>query len=464
MSLAAATLAPDSPPIPARAGRPHPDRAPSGPPAHPSTRRDAAVDVARAWCLTVVVVLHALMVGVSVTADGPVLQNAMEQWSGFGILTWFAQVMPLFFVLGGFSGYGQWERASRRGTGYGAQLAGRLRRLFVPAGAAVLAIVVVLALLRVAGVPEDIVATAGFRLSQPLWFLGVYVVCTAALPVLAALHRSRPLIAFAGLAAAVLAVDVVRASTGVAAVGMINLLFVWLLVQQLGFVLATAPRGGWSARRAGGMAVAAFGTLAELCGAGVYSPDLYLNLNPPTGALVLLGVGQLALFSLLRTRLARLAEGRIVGRYVAAVNRRAMTVYSWHMLVLVLLAGALLLVGGESLPQPLSAEWWLTRPLWLAVAGVAVALVAAVAGRLEVRRSDAGAGTGWRVAVLVRAAGAAAAGAGGVLLILVSGSALAGWVVGAALIMACLGLLRSPAGPTDRRAAVLTGVARVGEA
>lgn len=458
MSLAAATLAPDSPPTRARAATgPHPDRA-------PSSRRDAAVDVARAWCLTVVVALHALMVGVSVAADGPLLQNAMEHWSGFGILTWFGQVMPLFFVLGGFSGFLQWERARLRGDGYGAQLAGRLRRLFVPAVAAVFAIVVVLALLQLTGLPEEIVATAGFRLSQPLWFLGVYVVCTAALPLLAALHRRRPLLALAGLGAAVLSVDVVRASTGVAAVGLINLLFVWLLVQQLGFVLATLPRDGWSARRARWMAVAAFGTLAVLCAAGVYSPDLYLNLNPPTGALVLLGVGQLAVFSLLRTRLARLAEGRILGRYVAAMNRRAMTVYSWHMLVLVLLAGVLLVTGGESLPQPLSAEWWLTRPLWLAAAGVAVAVVAAVAGRLEARRSDAGAGTGWRVARPVRAVCAAAAGAGGVLLILVSGSALAGWVVGALLILTCLGLLRSPGVSAEQRSAVLTGVARVGEA
>ena len=179
---------------------------------------------------------------------------------------------------------------------------------------------------------------------------------------------------------------------------------------------------------------------------------------------MLLGVGQLAVFSLLRTRLARLAEGRILGRYVAAVNRRAMTVYSWHMLVLVLLAGVLLAMGGESLPQPLSAEWWLTRPLWLAAAGVAVAVVAAVAGRLEARRSDAGAGTGWRVAGPVRAVCAAAAGAGGVLLILVSGSALAGWVVGALLILTCLGLLRSPGVSAEQRPTVLTGVARVGEA
>lgn len=419
------------------------------------TRRDAAVDVARAWCLTVVVVLHALMVGVSVTAGKPVLENALEHWSEFAGLTWLVQVMPLFFLLGGFSGIQQWERARGRGVRYGEHLAGRLRRLLVPALAAMLAAVVVLAALRVAGVGEDLVAAAGFRLGQPLWFLAVYVLCTVALPPLAAAHRRRPVVTIAALSAAVVAVDTVRSATGVDAVGLLNLAFVWLLVQQLGFVLAAPDAAAWRPRRTALLAVAAFGTLALLCLTGAYSPDLYANLNPPTGALVLLGVGQLALFSLARPLLARVATVPAVGRYVSAVNRRAMTVYSWHMLVLVLSAGALLLLGGESLPTPLGEQWWLTRPLWLAWAGVGVWLLSLAAGRWE-----AGPAEGWRVAGHGRALTSAVAGAGGVVLILVQGSTLAGWVGGAALVLGGLVLLRERSMPS----AALTMTAAVGQA
>ena len=286
------------------------------------TRRDAAVDVARAWCLTVVVALHALMVGVSVSAGAPVLENALERWSGFAAVTWAVQVMPLFFLLGGFSGIQQWERAHSRGVRYGEHLAGRLRRLLVPALSAVLAAVVVLAGLRVAGVPEDLVAAAGFRLGQPLWFLAVYVLCTVALPALVAAHRRRPVVTIGALAAAVVAVDAVRSATGVDAVGLLNLAFVWLLVQQLGFVLAAPGVAAWRTGRTALLAVAAFGTLALLCLTGVYSADLYANLNPPTGALVLLGVGQLALFSLARPGLARVAGVPVFSRYVSALNRR----------------------------------------------------------------------------------------------------------------------------------------------
>src|SRR3954464_11115553 len=73
-------------------------------------QRDSTVDVARAWCLTVVVSLHALMVGVSVSAHGPVLANAMGSWPGFARVSWVVQIMPLFVVLGGFSSYTQWTR------------------------------------------------------------------------------------------------------------------------------------------------------------------------------------------------------------------------------------------------------------------------------------------------------------------------------------------------------------------
>jgi len=417
--------------------------APARPTTAPPTRRDVAVDVARAWCLTVVVALHAVMVGVSVTGGHPVLENAMERWGGFGALTWVVQVMPLFFLLGGFSGIQHWERARGRGAGYGAHVAGRVRRLLVPAVAAVLATVAVLTALQLAGVGEELVATAGFRLSQPLWFLAVYLLCTVALPPLVAAHRRHPVLTIGGLAAAVVAVDIVRSATGVTAVGLLNLAFVWLLVQQLGFVLASPRFAAWEARRTAALAAGAFATLAVLCLCGVYSADLYAALNPPAGALALLAVGQLALFALARPWLARAASARLIGRYVAALNRHAMTVYSWHMLVLVLTAGMLLLVGGSALPHPLGEEWWLTRPLWLAAVAVGVALVARAAGRWETGGRGAAAASGGRAASSgPRAFAAAAAGAGGVVLILVQGSALAGWVGGALLVLGALALLR----------------------
>ena len=84
-------------PAPSRLGMPRP--APAAAAVTTAAARDAGIDAARAACLVVVFVLHAMMVGVSVGADGPVLENAMTGWGGFAAATWFVQVMPLFFCL-----------------------------------------------------------------------------------------------------------------------------------------------------------------------------------------------------------------------------------------------------------------------------------------------------------------------------------------------------------------------------
>ncbi|WP_223693973.1 acyltransferase family protein [Leifsonia poae] len=400
---------------------------PTGPARAP---RDTTVDIARAWCLVVVVALHSLMVGVSVAAAGPVLANALEGWSWFPAVSWFAQIMPLFVVLGGFSSFTQWSRMRARGVRPADYIAQRMRRLLRPAVAAIAAVVIVLAALAIAGVPAAIVATAGFRLSQPLWFLGVYILCTAFVPLLETAHRRRPVVTVVGLLAAVLAVDIVRNTTGVTAVGFANLLFVWLLIQQLGFWLADGRIPGLGRRRLSLLAAAAYAALFVLAACGVYSFDMLANLNPPTAALVVLGVGQASLFELARPALRRLEGIRPFAAAVTAINARAMTIYLWHMLVLIGLAGALLLTG-QRLPVPLSAEWWLSRPLWLAAVTIGVAAVVAAAGRIELARAggDAVHGRPGAFAYL-----GAAAGAGGVLLILVTGFSAAGGVLGLALV------------------------------
>ncbi|WP_348787868.1 acyltransferase [Leifsonia sp. NPDC080035] len=405
------------------------------PPA-PARVRDGSVDLVRAACLGVVVVLHALMVGVSIGPHGLVLENALEGWAGFPALTWVAQVMPLFFVLGGFSAYGQWTRMREAGGGYGDYLAKRVRRLLLPASGALVATAVLLAGLTLTGLPASVVATAGFRLGQPLWFLGVYVLCTAAVPFLAEAHRRRPVAAIGALATLALTVDAVRAITGLTAIGFANLLFVWLLVQQLGFWLASGRFEGM--RRPALLALAAAGVAVVVVGAscGLWSLDLYADLNPPATALAAFGVAQLAAFRLLRGRLRAAAERPAIASVVGAVNARAMTIYSWHMLALIALAG-LLLLAGVALPVPLSGAWWATRPLWIVAAVAAVGGLVMVASRTERRPDAAGASVG-----PARAIAAAACGAGGVLTALIAGSSPSGWVIASVLVLAALRIAR----------------------
>ena len=384
--------------------------------------RDRAVDLVRAACIVGVVVLHAMMVGVTVDATGPSFVNASDGTWWIVPLSWVLQVMPLFFVIGGFSGATALRRARGRGGDGRGFVSARVHRLLLPAAVTVGAAGILLALLTLAGVPADLVALAGFRFGQPLWFLGVFLVCQALLPALLRLHEAAPARTIAALATTAAAVDLLRITTGVDALGFLNLAFVWLTLQQLGFFLAD----GWIdrlSRRTRWIAVfVAVGGLALSFASGVHSPDLVANINPPTTALLLVGVAHTALFSLFRAPLARFAARRVPAAVTGFTTPRAMTVYLWHMPVLLGLAGILAAAGmltGVPLPAVDGPWWWLTRPVWLVVALAVTAAVAVPLARIEAVAAPAGSGSPWRIGAAVTAATAAVA------MLLVAGATVA---------------------------------------
>lgn len=390
----------------------------AAPPTAPSGR-DRAIDVVRALCIIGVVVLHAMMVGVGVGDAGPSFVNASDGTWWIVPLSWVLQVMPLFFVIGGFSGATAFRRGSARGGDGAGFVAGRLHRLLLPAIVTVAAAGVLLTGLAAAGVAPGLVALAGFRFAQPLWFLGVFLVCQALLPSLLRLHERAPLPTIAALAAAAVTVDVARIVSGADALGYLNLAFVWLTLQQLGFFLADGRIDALSARTRRLAAAAAVAALAASFALGIHSPDLVANINPPTTALLLVGVAHTALFSLLRGQLDGLATRRVPAAVTRFVTPRATTVYLWHMPVLLCLAG-LSAVGatltGIALPAIDGLGWWITRPAWLALALAVTAAIAVPLARIEMRGAWAPARSNRRVA------GAVLAGALAVAMLLVAGT------------------------------------------
>ncbi len=421
--------------------------------------RDTGVDLVRALCVVGVVVLHAMMVGVTVADGAPVFANASEGSWWITPLSWMLQVMPLFFVIGGFAGVIAYRGQRARGGTAAAFVAARVQRLLRPAVVVIAVVGAALALLASAGVPPELVAVAGYRYSQPLWFLGVFLLCQALLPVLSAAHDRAPLRTLAALGAAALVVDAIRAATGIDGIGFLNLAFVWLALQQLGFFFADGTIDALSRRTRVFVGGSALALLVVAFASGVYSPDLIANINPPTGALMLVGVVHLALLSLFRERLARFSARPRPAALSAFVNRRTMTIYLWHMPVLLSMAGVSALVAlstGMALPEPSSALWWLGRPLWLAVALASTALVAVALTRFETRQGAAPTASA-RPAVC-----AVILGAGAAAFLLVIGTspataAIAVALMAGALMLAARAPHRTPLGAfgTFRRAALL---------
>lgn len=351
--------------------------------------RDSGIDLFRAFCVVIVVLLHATMVGVTVDSSGAVFENAADGSTWFAPLTWFAQIMPIFFVIGGFAGSLAYRRLREKGGSAARFVTGRVHRLLVPAAITIAAVGMALALLAAAGVDAEIVQIAGFRYSQPLWFLGVFLLCQALLPALMAAHDRAPLRTIAALAGGAVVVDVVRTASGIEAIGFLNLALVWLALQQVGFFLADGRIDALRQRTRVLVAVGAVLALAALFLGGVFSPDLYENLNPPTTALLLVGTAQTAVLSLLRAPLASLSMRPRFAAFTAFVTTRTMTIYLWHMPVLLAMAGvsaAFSMTTGIALPEPSSTLWWLTRPLWFAATVVLTAIVAwALSGAERVR-------------------------------------------------------------------------------
>lgn len=381
--------------------------------------RDTAIDLLRAICVAGVVLLHAIMVGVTVVDGGPVFANASEGTWWIAPISWVLQVMPLFFIIGGFAGYISFRRTQARGGTATGFIAARVHRLLRPALFAIGIVGAALATLSAVGIPTDIIAVAGFRYSQPLWFLAVFLGCQTLLPALAKAHARRPLITVAALVSASISVDVLRAITGLEGVGFLNLAFVWLTLQQIGFFLAdgTIDRLSRRARMIAG--AAALITLIGAFTSGVYSPDLIANINPPTSALLLVGVVHLSTVSLLRDHISALSRRPLPAAFAAFVNRRTMTIYLWHMPALLTMAGTCAvasLTSGIALPEPSTFAWWVSRPLWLAIALTLTALIAVVLTRIETQSSPQSADSARRITI------AAALGIASVVVLLVAGT------------------------------------------
>ncbi|WP_157509483.1 acyltransferase family protein [Glaciibacter superstes] len=396
--------------------------------------RERSVDLVRAICLVVVVVLHGTMAGVTIGQGGLEITNVMEGQVWFAPASWVLQIMPLFFLVGGFSSLTQWRRMQLRGEPASEYVRGRVVRLLRPALILFSVVAGACAAAILLGADEALVAAAAYRIGQPLWFLAVYLGTACLVPVMSRLHDRAKGLTLAGLLATVVAVDIVRLVTGLEAFGFLNLAFVWLFLQQLGFFSGY----GASVRRAApAVVVTGLAALVLLTTVGPYSPDMLVNLNPPTACLVILGIVQAAILVMLRPRLNRMMRSNALGKAVDAIGNRSMTIYLWHLPVMVTVVLCMLFLG-VPFAEPLSLEWWVTRTYWLGTVALALAPVAWALGRLERGRLAP-------IAPLsgARAAAAALSGIVGVGLLLTLGFAVPASAIGAlVLVVLALYLVR----------------------
>ncbi len=370
--------------------------------ATPDTR-NRVVDLLRAFAICMVVLGHWTAAMVHVGADGePQIDAVLNVAPWTHPYTWVIQVMPIFFLVGGYANALSWRSAqgrvgprpagrspAGRGQPYAEWLRARLRRLGTPVIPVLLVWLVLCTVAYLGGVDPATLRTASQVALVPTWFLAAYVLVVAVAPwTLALWERWGWWSVAAGLALGGL-VDWVSIGTGNDLAGFLNYLVVWASVHQLGYAWRDGSLSGTGRRLllalVGGVGVVLLVWLGPYPVSMVGVDDATLNNSYPTRVtLGFLGMLQGGLLLAAEPALARWLQRPGPWRATVLVNARIMTLYLWHLTSMVMTIGVLVQLGGFGLHRPpLTASWWWTRPLWWLALGAVVTAFIAVLGRFE---------------------------------------------------------------------------------
>jgi len=331
--------------------------------ARASTGRNRYVDFLRVSAIGFVVLGHWLVTAVTYRAGQFQGEDVLTELPWTQWLTLVFQVVPVFFLVGGYANAASLRSHRARGGNGGSWLQRRVVRLLAPTTAYVGLATLAVAAWRATGANPTTLATAGWAVALHLWFLPVYLFLLSMTPMLHAAHRRWGLLVPATLAAAAAAVDTAVLVDHLRLLGWVNYILVWGAVHQMGFAWQDGTLAGHRHR------------------------------------LLALAAAEAPLSRWLRR--PRLWQA------VSRANRAAMTVYLWHMAPVVVAAVILYPTGLMAQPVIGSATWWGLRVVWVAVLAALFAPLLAALGPLEglLNRPrtalDLGAPHGWVLSLLV---------------------------------------------------------------
>ena len=365
--------------------------------------RNRYVDLLRAVSIFAVVFGHWLMAAPYLADGGIQISSMLEHQPWTRWMTWVFQVMPVFFLVGGYSNGISWQSACRKGTGYAQWLQVRLQRLVGPVLPLIVMWIILAAGAQALGLRPGMVKVASQMALIPIWFLAVYVFVVVLVPLSYSAWQRFGFKSFGALVLLAVLDDLLFFSADLRGLGWLNYAFVWLAVHQLGY----AWRDGYMAGMKQGLTWVIGGglVLVGLITIGPYPVSMVSvpgqeisNTLPPKISMLALGIVQCGLLLSIEKPMRRWLSRATPWTAVVLVNSMIMTVFLWHLTASTLAIGCALLFGGIGLDvYPGTAAWWAMRPVWLVVYLVALLPFALGFGRFE--RSAAGDSTypPWRL-------------------------------------------------------------------
>jgi surface polysaccharide O-acyltransferase-like enzyme len=350
------------------------------------TSRNTYLDLVRVVAIAAVVVGHWIATGITYKHGqlNGVDVLGVSPWTSW--LTLAFQVVPLFFLVGGYSNALSWARyRAAGGSAFGWTLR-RARRLLIPTAGYIAAISLAVVACTAAGADRGDLEEAGWALSLHLWFLAPYLVLLLLTPALLAAHRRYGVRVPAVMAAMAVVIDVGVIEAHWHFVGWANYVLVWGTFHQLGF----AWHGGFLAGRRGrpfALMAGAICALVALIWWGPYPVSMVgvpgariQNASPPSAALLAFGLAQVGVVLLaapsVSAWLARPTRGRLRG-LIQRANAMTMPVYLWHMVPVVLVTVVAYPNHWFAQPSIGSRAWWVQRIPWVAALTVVLATVLA---------------------------------------------------------------------------------------
>jgi fucose 4-O-acetylase-like acetyltransferase len=361
----------------------------------PDSSRNPYLDLIRVVAIAAVVVGHWIASGITYQhgeLDGVDVLGVVS-WTSW--LTLAFQVVPLFFLVGGYSNALSWTRFHAAGGSAFAWTRRRAMRLLLPTAAYIGLVSLAVVLCDAAGADRSDLEAAAWALSLHLWFLAVYLVLLLLTPALFAAQRRYGLWVLVAAAALAVGIDVGVIEAHWHIVGWVNYVLVWGTFHQLGFAWQAGFFEGLSAGRRGrplALMVGAIAALVALIWWGPYPVSMVgvpgariENASPPSSALLAFGLAQVGLVLLIAPSATRWLSRPDRGRLRALISRaNAMTmpVYLWHMVPLVIVSVVAYPNHWLSQPSIGSGAWWAQRIIWVAALAVVLAPVLALVALL----------------------------------------------------------------------------------
>ena len=335
--------------------------------------RNRYVDFLRAVSILFVITGHWL-IATAFYVDGELRPGDLldtEPWTRW--LTWIFQVMPVFFIVGGYANAVSLESADRKGQSYSSWLVARLNRLVTPVLVLIIVWAVLAFVMRALGARDIIVQFASQAALIPIWFLAIYIMVVILAPPTHRAWRRYGYLSVAVPAVVACLVDAVYFTTTAKWLGWSNYFWVWLAVHQLGYAWRDQRLGSpvalLAVAAAGGLALMAMIFIGPYPVAMAGSPgEGVSNTLPPKATLLALGLLQFGVLMAIEQPMRRLLQSLTLWTATVLVNSMIMTIYLWHITVMIIVVAAAYWLGGIGLQYvPGSGGWWWAQLPWLLV-------------------------------------------------------------------------------------------------